>query len=108
MGSAFSFLPCGCERLAATANGGAGRDTLQFVAEEFLHGLALECRAPCEFIADFLGHTPDPVSFQILHVVIGSWQITQFLLCSPLKSNWRNWQHLKTNAGNRESSAPWA
>ena len=32
---------------------------LQFATEEFLHGLALECRAQCEFIADFLGHTSD-------------------------------------------------
>ena len=53
-----SCLPV-ANALQPRAYGRPGCDTLQFATEEFLHGLASERRAYCEFITDFLGHTPD-------------------------------------------------
>ena len=44
------------------------------------------------------GMEPFPFAFQTLHVVVDSWQIAHFSLCSPLKSNGSNCQHPKTNS----------
>ena len=56
----------GSRRLLATSNslqprvdGGPGGDSFQLATKEFLHGLALQCRARREFVADILGDASD-------------------------------------------------